>query len=256
MLRKVLSNEKQNIVSKESSRLQDSRATPSLIPPCLSFHDTRARQKNINFPHPLVQTTLRVGTGVDEVGVVERQLHSTVDNVVSGLNTQHKGVVLVADLVLPAAEAATRVDVLGLQLGQELCQHAVALKGGCGVTMVEFAVVGGNDLILGQDHLGVDEALNTVLEQALLVNGLHGRLRNLQHDGPVRTLLCLGRIGLLAVGLVQSRQLGVLLGLVVRGVVGEDGGTVEGAVVLREVELYEPKPVSACHTANNLVGRG
>lgn len=184
----------------------------------------------------LLQPPLSVGTAVDKVRVVERQLDSTVDNVVCGLHTEHEGVVLVADLVLPATETATGVDVLGLQLGQELSQDTVTLNGGRRVTVVELAVVGRDDLVLGQDHLSVDKTLDTILEQVLLVHGLHARLGNLQHDGPVGTLLGLGGVGLAAIGLVESRQLSILLGLVVGGVVGEDGGAVEGAVVLGEVQ--------------------
>lgn len=173
------------------------------------------------------------------VGVVQRQLDSTVDNVVGGLNTKHERVVLVSDLVLPTAEAATGVDVLCLQLGQNFGQHTVALDGGCGVAVVELAVVGRNDLVVGLDQLGVDQSLDGVLQEVLLVHGLHGRLGNLQHDGPVGALLRLARLRLAAVCQVQSWELDVLLGLVVGGVVGEDGGTVEWAVVFGEVQLED-----------------
>jgi uncharacterized protein YoxC len=55
----------------------------------------------------VLETTLRVLAAVDEVGVVESQLNSAVDDVVHSLNTQHERVVLIADLVAPRAEAAT-----------------------------------------------------------------------------------------------------------------------------------------------------
>lgn len=184
----------------------------------------------------LGETTLSVLAGVDEVGVVEGQLDSTAVDGIDSLNTEHEGVVLVTNLVSPAAEAATGEDVHGLELGEDLLEDALTLESGGGVTVVESTVVGGDDLVLGLDHLGVDKTLDAVLEEVLNIDRLHGRLRNLEHDGPVRTLLSLGRSSLLTVGKVESRKLGVLLRLVVGGVVGEDGGTVEGAVVLREVQ--------------------
>ena len=182
------------------------------------------------------QTTLGVLATVDEVGVVEGQLNGTVDNVVDGLHTQHEGVVLVADLVAPAAEATTRPDALLLQLGQDLGEGTLTLQGGGGVAVVEAAVVGGDDLVVGPEHVGVDQTLDGVGQELLVVDGLHGRLGNLQHDGPVRTLLSLGALGLGAISQLDGGELLGGLGLVVRGVVGEDGGTVEGAVVLGEVQ--------------------
>lgn len=184
----------------------------------------------------LSETTLSVLAGVDKVGVVEGQLDSTAVDGINSLDTEHEGVVLVTDLISPAAEAATREDVHGLELRENLLEDTLTLKSGGGVTVVEGTVVGGDDLVLGLDHLGVDETLDAVLEEVLNIDGLHGGLRNLEHDGPVRTLLSLGRRSLLTVGKVESRELDVLLRLVVGGVVGEDGGTVEGAVVLREVQ--------------------
>jgi len=183
------------------------------------------------------QTTLIVLSGVDKVRVVEGELDGAVDDVVDGLDAQHERVVLVADLVAPAAEAATRPDVLLLQLRQQLGEGTLALQGWSRVAVVEAAVVGGDDLVVGLEHLGVDETLDGLGQDGLLVDGLQRRLGDLQHDGPVRTLLRLGVLRLGAVGQLQSGQLLGRVGLVVGGVVGEDGRTVEGAVVLREVEL-------------------
>lgn len=144
--------------------------------------------------------------------------------------------VLVTDLVSPGTEAATRPDVHVLQLGQELLEDTLTLESGGRVTVVELAVVGGDDLVLGLDHLGVDQTLDTVLEEVGLIHGLLGGLRNLEHDGPVRTLLGVGALGLAAVTQLEGGELDIRLGLVVGGVVGEDGGTVERSVVLGEVE--------------------
>ena len=182
------------------------------------------------------QTTLGVGTAVDEIGVVEGELDGAVDDRVDGLGTQHEAVVLVADLVAPAAEAATRPDVLGLELGEELLEYSLALERRSGVTVVVAAVVGADNLVRGRHHLGVDKTLDAVGEHGLVVDGLHRGLGNLEHDAPVGTLLGLGGGRLAAIGELESGQLYAGLGLVVRRVVGEDGGAVEGAVVLGEVQ--------------------
>lgn len=187
----------------------------------------------------LDQSPLSVLAAVDEVGVVEGHLNGTVDNVVGGLDTQHEGVVLVADLVAPAAEAATGVDTLGLEAGQELGEDTLTLKGGGGVAVVEAAVVGGDDLVLRPDHVGVDETLNGLGEEGVVVDGFVGGFGDFQHDGPVWTFLRSGVLGLGAIGKLLGGKLDGWLRLVVGGVVGEDGGAVEWAVVLGEVELFE-----------------
>ena len=144
--------------------------------------------------------------------------------------------VLVANFVAPAAEATTRPDVHVLELGENLGEGALALQRGSGVAVVEAAVVCGDDLVGGLQHLGVDETLDGLGKECFVVDGLHGRLRDLQHDRPVRTLLGFVALGLGAVSQLEGRKLLGSLRLVVRRVVGEDGGTVEGAVVLREVQ--------------------
>ena len=73
----------------------------------------------------LSETTLSVLAGVDKVGVVESQLDSTAVDGINGLNTEHEGVVLVTDLISPAAEAATREDVHGLELRENLLARQV-----------------------------------------------------------------------------------------------------------------------------------
>jgi hypothetical protein len=205
------------------------------------------------------QAALGVLATVDKVGVVEGQLNGTVDNVVNSFDTQHEGVVLVADLVAPRAETATGPDTLLLELGQNLGEGTLTLQARGGVTVVEAAVVGGDDLITGGEHLGVDKTLNGLGKESLVVNGLHGRLGNLQHDGPVRTLLRLGILGLGAISKLESWQLLGGLGLVVGGVVGEDGGAVEGAVVLREVQpalVTDAVRAGTTDTNTNNVGGG
>lgn len=145
--------------------------------------------------------------------------------------------VLVTDLVAPATEAATGPDALLLELGQQLGEGTLTLERGSGVTMVEAAVVGGHDLVGRLEHTGVNETLDGLSQDLLLVDRLQRGLGNLQHDGPVRTTLGLRALGLGAVRELLGGQLLRGIRLVVGGVVGEDGGTVEGAVVLGEVEL-------------------
>jgi len=102
--------------------------------------------------------------------------------------------------------------------------------------VVETAVVGGDNLVCWLKHLGVDKTLDTVAEHVLGVDWLHGRLGNLQHDGPVWTLGHDLLFWLGAVGVLHSCELDGGDWLVVWRVVGEDGGAVEWAVVLWEVE--------------------
>lgn len=186
----------------------------------------------------LDQSPLGVLAAVDEVGVVEGHLNSTVDNVVGGLDTKHERVVLVADLVAPAAEAAAGVDALLQEAGEELGEDTLTLEGGGWVAVVEAAVVGGDDLVFWPDHLGVDETLDGVGEEGVVVDGLVGRFGDFQHDGPVWTFLGFGAAGLGAVGNLLGGELDGGLRLVVGRVVGEDGGAVEWAIVLGEVELF------------------
>lgn len=183
------------------------------------------------------QSPLVVLSTVDEIGIVEGEFSGAVDDVIDSLDTKHERVVLVTDLVAPAAESATGVDAHLLQLGEELGKGALALEAWGWVAVVEAAVVGGDDFVLGLDHFGVDEALDGILEEFLLVDRFHGGFGDFQHDGPVRAWLGGGGVSLGAVGELLGGELLGGLWLVVWGVVGEDGGAVEGAVVFWEVEL-------------------
>ena len=143
--------------------------------------------------------------------------------------------ILVTDLVAPAAEAAAGVDILGLEGGEEFGEDAFALEGGSGVAVVEAAVVGGDDFVVGAEHFGVEEALDGVFEEVGVVDGFHTGFGDLEHDGPVRTGLGFFGFGGFAGGeLERGEELGGS-GLVAGGVIGEDCSAVEGAVVFREV---------------------
>ena len=150
-------------------------------------------------------------------------------------HTQHEAVVLVADLVSPAAEAAAGVYVLFLELGEELLQDAFALEAWSRVAVVEAAVVCADDFVIGLDHFRVEEALDAVAEHVCVVDGLQGGLGDFEHDGPVWAFLW-GRIrGLFAGCKLQGRKLLRRGGLVVGRVVGEDGSAVEWTVWFGEV---------------------
>ena len=114
-----------------------------------------------------------VDSRVDEIRVIERQLRGAVDDIVCRLGAQHEAVVLVADLVPPAAEAAAGVDVPFLQFGQQLLEHAFALEARGRVPVVEAAVVGRDNLVGGSQHLGVEQTLDAVFEHVGGVDGFH-----------------------------------------------------------------------------------
>jgi hypothetical protein len=167
--------------------------------------------------------------------------------------------ILIANLVSPAAKTASGVDVFGLKLRKELFEDALTFKRRGWVTVIETTVISGNNFIIRLDHFGVDETLNGVTEDVGLVNRLHGRLGNFQHDRPVWAFLGLARLGLASIGEVLSWELDGLVWLVVWGIVGEDGGTVEGAVILREVEpalVSNSLRASASDTNTNNVSAG
>ena len=199
----------------------------SFIPdPLLALEELRA----------IYQPPLMIDPSVYEIRIIQCQLRRAVDDVIGRLDAQHEAVVLIPHLVAPAAEPAAREDVLGLQGGEELLEHPLALEGRGRVAVIKAAVVGRDDLVGGLEHGGVEEAADGVGEEAGVVDGLEGGFRDFEHDAPVGAFLWGRRGGLGAVGELEG---GEFLGggrLVVGGVVGEDGGAVEGAVVLGEVE--------------------
>ncbi len=183
------------------------------------------------------KTKLMVATPVDPVRVEQCQLGSAEKCAVDSLPSESRRVVLVADLVLPRSESTTAVDVVLLKRGQQGSKSSVTSKRGSGVSGGELAVVGRDDLVISVDEVGVDASLDGLGKDLLRINGLEVRLGNLHHERPVRSLLGLLRGSALGgVSVLQSRELDVSLGAVVWRVVGEDGSTVEGAVILGEVE--------------------
>jgi hypothetical protein len=166
-------------------------------------------------------------------------------------------VVLICDLILVRTEASARKDcILLLELRKKNLELTITDQRRSWVSVVlmtdsmgvsrdsrktkeekthEFPVVGRNDFVFGREETSVDHTLNRLSEEVLLVDGLLGRLRDFEHEGPVRSGTSRlgvdrGREG--RVGSLDSLEGDVFLRAVVRRVVGEDGSAVEGAVVL------------------------
>lgn len=51
--------------------------------------------------------------------------------------------------------------------------------------MVEAAVVGGDEVVGGAEHVGVDEAADGGLEDGVAVDGFEAGFGDFDHDGPV-----------------------------------------------------------------------
>lgn len=110
--------------------------------------------------------------------------------------------------------------------------------------MVKATNVGADDFILWFQQVSVDQTLDAVRKQGVMVNWFVRRLRNFKHDRPVWTGLRFRRGWPLAVGQLLCGKFSVVTGLVVRGVVGENSGTVEWTVIFDEVQLFYVSYVS------------
>ena len=99
---------------------------------------------------------------IDKVRIIERQFGGSVDDMIGGFDAQHEAVVLVTHFVAPAAEAAAGVDVFFLEAREELFEDAFALEGRGWVAVVEAAVVGRDDFIVGLEEGGGEEAVDAV----------------------------------------------------------------------------------------------
>jgi len=159
-----------------------------------------------------------------------------VQNVVDRLNSKHERMILISDLVFPAAETAPGMNAQRVQLREELLQDAITLQGGGGVTVVEAPMVNRHNLVIGVHEGSVYAALDRLRDEIFLVDRLHGRLGNLHHQGPIWATLLFQRVRPATVGLSHGRQLDAGLRLVVGRVIAKDRGPVERAIVLREVK--------------------
>src|SRR5881398_484315 len=124
---------------------------------------------------------------VHAVGAVERRLVAVahVEEAVDQLDALHAAVVLVRDLVLPRAEAAARVDSVGLEAGQEAPKRLVAPEERRRVP-VRLATVP------EAHHLGIAEEIvaphrrEHIATKRVRAHGLLGRLRDFGHERPAR----------------------------------------------------------------------
>ena len=185
---------------------------------------------------PIHQPPLAIYPPVDEIRIIECQLRRAIHNTVRRFDTQHETVILIPDLVSPATEPSAGVNVHVLEFGEELFEDALTLERRRWVAVIEAAVVGRDDLVGGFEHVGVEEALDRAFEEGRGVDGFEARFRDFDHDGPVRARLGGGIIWYGAIGELLGGEFDVVGRLVVGGVVAEDGGAVEGAVILGEVE--------------------
>ena len=94
----------------------------------------------------------------------QRQLGRPEQDRVGRLDAQHERVVLVAHLVLPAAEPPAGPDGAPAEPGQGGAQGRVPPQGGRGVAVLEPAVVEGDDLVLGGQEAGRDGAAQRVCD--------------------------------------------------------------------------------------------
>lgn len=102
---------------------------------------------------------------IDKIRIIQRQLRRSIDDIIRCLHPQHEAVILVTDLVSPASETPAGVDVVFiLEGGEELFKDAFALEGRGGVAVIEAAVVGRDDFVVGLEHRGVEEAGDAVFE--------------------------------------------------------------------------------------------
>lgn len=94
--------------------------------------------------------------------------------------------ILVAHFVLPRPKAAAGEDVLVAKVRESFSEDIIPLHTWRRVSMIEATDIRADDLVSWLKQTGVDEPLNTVLEQGVLVDGLVRGLGNLKHQGPVR----------------------------------------------------------------------
>ena len=117
------------------------------------------------------ESALMIDPPIDEIRVVERQFGGTVDDGICSFDAEHEGVILIADLVSPAAEAAAGEDVFLLQAGEELFQHAFTLQRRGRVAVLEAAVVFADDFVGGVEEFGGDEAAEGFFDNGLVIDG-------------------------------------------------------------------------------------
>jgi hypothetical protein len=151
-------------------------------------------------------------------------------NIIHSLHTNHKTMILIRNLIFPAPKSASRPNILRLQSGKNLCETAVAFESRSGIPVGEFTVINGDDFVLWEEERSVDGALNGVGYESRFCDGFHGGFGNFKHQGPVWTFFGVGGGGFGAVGELEGRETGCGCGLIVRGVIRENGCSIEGTI--------------------------
>ena len=103
--------------------------------------------------------------------------------------------------------------------------------------MGEFTVIDADDFIVRGEEVCVDGSLDGVRDEVWLVDGFQAGLGDFKHERPVGAFFCSCGVGFVAVCELEGWEAGVGLGLVVGGVIREDGRSIEWAIGFGEVEL-------------------
>lgn len=93
-------------------------------------------QETMNY---ICAVSLRGGEGEERKGGGGREVRDHLcakHDIVCTLHTQHERVILVADLVLPAAKPASGPDVVTPEEGQGISNSCIPLQVWCGVAML------------------------------------------------------------------------------------------------------------------------
>ena len=160
-----------------------------------------------------------------------------MQNIIHRLNANHKTMILIRNLILPTPKPATTPYIFRLQRRQNLGETSISFKRGRRVSMGEFTVINADDFIVCGEEVCVDGSLDGVGDEVWLVNGFQARFGDFKHERPVGAFFCRCGVGFVAVCELQGWEASVRLGLVVGGVIREDGRSIEWAIGFGEVEL-------------------
>src|SRR5271154_6684472 len=97
-----------------------------------------------------------------------------MQNIVHSLNTNHKTMILIRNLILPTSKPSSTPNILRLQCRKNLRQTTISFKSRCRISMREFTMIHGHDFIVGEEESSVDRSCDGIGNQVLLVDGFHG----------------------------------------------------------------------------------
>ena len=102
-------------------------------------------------------------------------------------------------------------------------------------------MVDADDFIVLGEEVCVDGSPDGVGDKVWLVDGFQAGFGDFEHERPVWAFFCSCGVGFVAVCELEGCEAGVCLRLVVGGVIGEDGRSVEWAIGFGEVELLSER---------------